>query len=221
MKFLRFNILLLFLLNSPAVLAVADGGAGWKMVAQLTEMLKTMRETLILMNDSVELANDMKRFRVDDTTTWDVFENPLIEKYVGEVGGTEAWAMTTEGLGAAADIDRLVSEIGSEKDKLEGSEETRWRQNRDLLVTYQKMRRLRKATNKNFEKSSKKIKERESNQITANSTTGMFQIMLEDQEQKKIRQVGAVEGEALKNKMRSDVSKSMSKGNYTYGQGNK
>jgi len=213
----KFSVLIIVFSASFPVYAVTDGGAGWKIVAQLTQALKTMRETLILMNESVDLANDMKKFKLNDSKTWDVFENPLFEKYITDVGGKESWALTTEAFGTATELDELMSEISDESDKLDGNDKHRWEQNRDLVRTYSKMRRLRKSTKKNFKKTGKIITERESSRITANSSSGMFQVMLEDKEEEKRKEAGLVEGMALKNQMRRNVSSSMANGNYTYG----
>ena len=187
----------LFVLLSLPIVAQADmfGASESKMILQLTQMVKTVKEQLKLATKAYDVGIDLYDLSQGDATSVDRILNTELVALMREKG----WML--DGLTTLQDLGQVNQQItymtGLIADTRDADTQQRLRYAMDLLKQQRTLIQLSKQTQKNLQKATTDLSARASSRITAENTAVLARVALAAQEARNRE-------EAVKKASRSD-----------------
>ena len=187
----------LFVLLSLPIVAQADmfGASESKMILQLTQMVKTVKEQLKLATKAYDVGIDLYDLSQGDVTSVDRVLNTELVALMREKG----WML--DGLTTLQDLGQVNQQItymtGLIADTRDADTQQRLRYAMDLLKQQRTLIQLSKQTTKNLQKATTDLSARASSRITAENTAVLARVALAAQEARNRE-------EAVKKASRSD-----------------
>ncbi|MCW9023066.1 MAG: hypothetical protein OQK73_00145 [Gammaproteobacteria bacterium] len=179
----RLSLIGLFYLCASQAQALGSDGSGWKIVSQMQQSLVMLREQIKLVGDHVRLANDMRNISLKNAKSWDVINDPLFSDYMGDWSGTEGFGALSGTASELQGLDNEAYKLSREYSKTSG-EKNGYYGNRDLSSSADMLRKLRRYSVRNFDKANRDLGERDSSQVTAKSTAGVLDLLVDEKAQK-------------------------------------
>ena len=187
----------LFVLLSLPIVAQADmfGASESKMILQLTQMVKTVKEQLKLATKAYDVGIDLYDLSQGNVTSVDRVLNTELVALMREKG----WML--DGLTTLQDLGQVNQQIttmtGLIADTRDADTQQRLRYAMDLLKQQRTLIQLSKQTQKNLQKATTDLSARASSRITAENTAVLARVALAAQEARNRE-------EAVKKASRSD-----------------
>lgn len=189
--------LAIFLLIAPVNTWAVSDGAGWQILIEMKNSIKLLMDQVKIMKQGLDLYRDMQMISENKEKSRDVFTNPLFQKYVGDVSALDGFDDTYKTVAELEEIDSLIDDLDREIARTQGKDREYWQRRKELYITYRNLSVLRRANQSNFNKSGKNNAERDSANLTANATTGLYQIEIERYQKENEQERNAMDSERM------------------------